>query len=177
MNTYISICILLAPLTAMSAENDKREHRRVTVTNGEGFEPYESCITEYINGKSIVDGNLMKKAYDACPFYPVGSLNGSRPIIGGIPRGEMVALTFKIFSPRFRACYISQIERAKTAAGKLKLRFHIDAKGDTYKLSSVRSGSLDPAMEKCIQKTAADMVFPVATGGLKINYPLSFSPN
>jgi hypothetical protein len=75
----------------------------------------------------------------------------------------------------FRACYQKELVRSPKAAGKIAIKFSIDADGSVTKATVGSTSMNDTRVEACLRIQILRLKFPASVGPANITYPFLFS--
>lgn len=100
----------------------------------------------------------------------------SADIKGGLG-AEAVHAVVRAALPRLRACYQGALKGAPKLAGRLGVKFTINASGAVESASSSQSTITDAPMTKCVLDVTHSLVFPSPNGGgsVQVWYPIDFT--
>jgi TonB family protein len=89
---------------------------------------------------------------------------------------DVIRSVIRSHSSEVRYCYESALLRRSTLAGKLTVKFGVNAQGSVDTAEVDKSTLGDPVMESCIVEHVKQWVFPKPKGGgyIKVTYPFIF---
>ncbi len=106
------------------------------------------------------------------------SLSADKPVVVGKVSAEAVEHIIRINYGRFRLCYEKGLRSDPTLAGRVGIKFTIDAAGDVKSVSESGSTLSDKDTITCIVRCFSALEFPSpASGTASVSYSLMLAPH
>ena len=106
------------------------------------------------------------------------SIRAGAAVVTGSLSKEVIRRIVRRHTNEVRACYEARLAADPTLAGKIVVRFVLDAGGHVVAVSIAESTFPDTAVETCIANAVRAWTFPAVPGGgsASITYPFELSP-
>jgi TonB family protein len=121
------------------------------------------------------DGELILGTKKRPRVTPCG-MGSCRTHIEGISRAEVSRVILRNL-PRFKYCYERELNAHPNLSGKVTVRFTIAPTGQVAEAGIGESSLDNEAVQQCVVKTMASLVFPAPRGGgiAVVSYPFVFN--
>jgi hypothetical protein len=100
-----------------------------------------------------------------------------KPVVTGSLDREIIQRVIRQHRREIAYCYEKELQKDKSLAGRIKVRFTISGTGDVIAARKTESTINNRAVENCVASKIRRWVFPEPKGGgiVVVNYPFNFS--
>jgi Ca-activated chloride channel homolog len=109
---------------------------------------------------------------------PAPQIRAGATVVTGSLSKDVIRRIIKRHLNEVRFCYEQQLQSDPTLAGRVVIKFVVDARGDVIAASAVESTFADTIIESCILQAVRRWKFPAPEGGgnVVVTYPFELAP-